>query len=172
MNIRTELQQDYELVLQLNYEAFGNRDDEAELVNRIRRSDRFVPELSIVAEQNGEIVGHLLLSKADVVNENTKHEVIVLAPIAVSPRLQKQGIGRLLIEEGMKRCQVLQVPLVLLIGHPSYYPKFGFRPARPFGLELKQFPASDDVFMVLELRDGALNDIQGELVYPAVFFGG
>ncbi|GFN33516.1 GNAT family N-acetyltransferase [Paenibacillus xylaniclasticus] len=171
MIIRTETEQDYELVYQLNVEAFGNRNDEAELVNRIRQSDRFVPGLSIIAEQDGGIVGYLLLSKADVVDGDTRHDVIVLAPIAVSPHLQKQGIGRALMEEGIKRCKALHIPLVLLIGHPWYYPKFGFRPARPYGLELKQFPVSDDVFMVLELRDGALRDIQGELVYPGAFFG-
>ncbi|WP_328276957.1 N-acetyltransferase [Paenibacillus chibensis] len=95
--------------------------------------------------------------------------MIALAPLAVSPEHQKQGIGKRLMQEGLKRCQNLGYSLVLLIGHPEYYPKFGFKPARPLGLELKQFAVPDDVFMVCELQEGALVRIQGELIYPEVF---
>lgn len=169
LNIRTEQPEDTEKVAELLYHAFGDREDESLLVSNIRVSAGFIPELSLVAELNGEIIGHILLSKAEVVNEGGRDEVIALAPLAVSPEHQKQGVGKLLMQEGLKRCQNLGYPLVLLIGHPEYYPKFGFKPARPFGLELKQFAVPDDVFMVCELQEGALGRIQGELVYPEVF---
>ncbi|MCJ8010861.1 N-acetyltransferase [Paenibacillus sp. KQZ6P-2] len=169
MNIRTETAADYEQVAKVLFHAFGDREDESELVKKIRKSATFVPELSLVAERDHEILGHILLSKAEVVDEGSSHEVIALAPLAVSPDHQKQGIGRRLIQEGLERCQKLGLDLVLLIGHPEYYPKFGFKPARPYGLELKQFDVPDDVFMVCELQDGALNRIKGELRYPRVF---
>lgn len=170
-HIRTENEADYEQVYQVNYTAFGNREYEAELVERIRDTPYFVPQLSLVAELEGEIVGHILLSLAKVVDGEVRHEVIALAPIAVKPAYQKQGIGKQLIQEGLKRCEELGYSIVLLIGHPTYYPKFGFKPARQYGLELKQFEVSDDVFMVYELRENELQRIQGELKYPAAFFG-
>lgn len=170
IKIRTETVSDHSSVFKLNYEAFGNREDESKLIERIRLSTQFIPELSIVAEEDNEIVGHLLLSKAEVINGDNSHEVIVLAPIAVKPSLQKTGIGDQLIQEGLKRCKDLGYGIVLLIGHPTYYPKFGFKPARNFGLELKQFKVSDEVFMVCELIAGELDRIKGELIYPKSFF--
>ena len=80
------------------------------------------------------------------------------------------GIGSMLINEGLKRVKELDYGLVLLIGHPSYYPKFGFKPARQFGLELRQFDVPDEVFMVCELKAGELDHVQGELQYPPAFF--
>ncbi len=168
--IRTETEDDYDQVREVNFQAFGNREDEASLVGRIRKSKFFVPQLSIVAELEKEIVGHLLMSKAEVRNEEKKQTVIVLAPIAVKPDHQKQGIGKHLIAEGLRRCNELGYDIVMLIGHPTYYPKFGFKPARAFGLELKQFDVPDEVFMVCELKQNALSDIEGELKYPRAFF--
>lgn len=170
MIIRTEEFKDYNEVYRLNFEAFNSREDESKLIERIRSSKFFVPELSIVAEVEEEIVGHILLSKAEIVDKDVKHEVIVLAPIAVKPSLQKRGIGGELIREGLARCRKLGYSLVLLIGHPEYYPKFGFKPARKHGIELRQFEVSDNVFMVYELIEGSLKTINGELMYPKAFF--
>jgi putative acetyltransferase len=170
MIIRTETIHDYDEVFKLNYLAFGNRDDESKLVERIRSSEQFIPELSIVAEINDEIAGHILLSEAMVRDLENESIVIVLAPIAVKPAFQKQGIGSQLIAEGIRRCKALGYGIILLIGHPSYYPKLGFQPARSYGLELKQFEVSDDVFMVYELEEGKLQEIRGELQYPSAFF--
>lgn len=168
--VRTETPADYAQVREANVHAFGGRDDEANLVLRIRMSDGFIPYLSLVAETDGRIVGHLLLSKAAVVNEEDSNEVIVLAPIAVLPEYQRQGIGSQLITEGLLRCKELGFGLVMLIGHPTYYPKFGFKPARPIGLELKQFEVPDDVFMVYEVLENTRRRIEGELQYPKAFF--
>ncbi|RUS46930.1 GNAT family N-acetyltransferase [Cohnella sp. AR92] len=170
MIIRTENEREYQEVYDLNYQAFGNREDESKLVERIRTSEGFVPELSLVAEMDDRIVGHLLLSEATVEDQEESHTVIVLAPIAVKPDMQARGIGSSLIQEGIKRCKDLGYELVLLIGHPSYYPRLGFQPARPFGLELLQFEVSDDIFMVYEVKEGALLKMKGELKYPEAFF--
>lgn len=170
MMIRTEQAQDYKGVYQLQYEAFGNRNDEASIVERIRISTSFVPELSLVAEQKGEIVGHIILSKATIVNELTEQEALVLGPIAVQPALQKQGIGGMLIREAVKRCVDLRYGLILLIGHPEYYPKFGFKQARRYGLDLKQYNVPDEVFMVYESISGTLEKTEGELRYPELWF--
>jgi len=169
MLIRTETKNDYKYVFNLNYDAFDNRDDEAKLVERIRFSDGFIPKLSLVAVEKGEIVGHILLSKARIIQETVEKEVIVLAPVAVKPGLQRKGIGSKLIAEGLKRVKGLGYGLVFLIGHPSYYPKFGFVPARNHGFELTQFKVPDDVFMVCELKEGELASASGELNYPPAF---
>ncbi|UQZ32620.1 GNAT family N-acetyltransferase [Paenibacillus sp. PK3_47] len=169
MIIRTETAGDYRGVFELNYRAFGNREDESRLIERIRDSEEFIPELSIVAEDNGAIVGHVLLSKAKVVSELTENDVLVLAPLAVHPDAQGRGTGGLLIEEAKRRSSGLGYSVILLIGHPGYYPKFGFKPARQYGLELLQFPVPDDVFQVCELEEGGLDGIKGELRYPGAF---
>ncbi|SDW54264.1 GNAT family N-acetyltransferase [Paenibacillus sp. CF384] len=169
--IRTETTADHEVVRQVNVEAFDKREYEAKLVEGIRQSDSFIDSLSLVAESAQGIIGHALFSKASIVVGDTNHEVIVLAPIAVLPAFQKQGVGKKLIEEGLTRSRQLGFPGVLLIGHPEYYPRFGFRPASTFGLVLKQIEVPDDVFMAVELTDGALHALQGgELRYPAAFF--
>ncbi|HBS43331.1 MAG TPA: GNAT family N-acetyltransferase, partial [Paenibacillus sp.] len=100
MIMRTETNKDFEEVYKLNYLAFGNREDESKLIERIRLSEEFILELSIVAEMENEIVGHILLSKATVEDQDKQYTVIVLAPIAVRPNYQKQGVGSRLIEEG------------------------------------------------------------------------
>jgi predicted N-acetyltransferase YhbS len=169
LQVRTETPDDYAQVYRLNYDAFGQRDDESQLVERIRNSNGFIPELSIVAEYEGEIVGHVLLSQAYIVHEKGEYPVIALAPIAVHPSMQKQGVGKALIEEGLKRCKELHFGLVFLIGHPSYYPQFGFEPARALGFELKQFQVPDEVFMVRMLVDDLADVPRGELQYPAIF---
>lgn len=171
MIIRTETPGDYEQVYRLHYMAFGNRVDESELVERIRQSEAFVPDLSIVAELQESIIGHVLVSRAVVVEGSEQYPVLVVAPVAVHPDHQKRGVGKRLLAEALQRCKAQGEVLVLLIGHPSYYPKFGFVPARPYGLELKQFQVSDEVFMVWEATEGSLGRVKGELRYPAAFFG-
>lgn len=174
VTIRTEVPDDYSQVFELNYRAFGNRDLESRLVEKIRKSPAFIPELSIVAERDGKIVGHLLLSKARLIQGDREQDVIVLAPLAVLPEYQRQGIGSRLMNEGLKRVGDLGYGFVFLIGHPSYYPKFGFKPARACGFELTQFSVSDEVFMVYERNEERIEEklsgFRGELRYPDAFF--
>ena len=168
--IRKETLEDRAQIREVHIHAFGNRMDEAELVDRIRESSGFIPELSLVAENEIGIVGHLLISKAEVVSKAGRHPVIVVAPLAVSPAYQKQGIGSQLMLQGLEISRALGYTLVFLIGHPHYYPKFGFKPARSFGYDLKQFNVPDEVFMVCELQEGAASLMDGELKYPPTVF--
>ncbi|WP_163103018.1 GNAT family N-acetyltransferase [Peribacillus alkalitolerans] len=171
MNIRTETPNDYKEVFHLNYLAFENREDESKLIERIRESEDFIPELTLVAEDHGEIVGHIMFSNAKIINGHEETEVIALGPVAVSPDCQKKGIGGLLIKEGLRRSKEMGFRLVFLIGHPTYYPRFGFKPAGHFGFQLKQFQVPEDVFMVYELLDGELERVSGELRYSNTFLG-
>ncbi|GAB6930052.1 N-acetyltransferase [Paenibacillus sp. JCM 10914] len=168
MNIRTETNQDMERVQHLLLQAFPGQ-AEARLVEELRKDPQFVPELSIVAEENGIIKGHILLSQGQLLDGHQTHAVAALAPLAVLPKYQRQGIGGLLVEEGKRRCASLGYPLVFLFGHPTYYPRFGFEQARRYGLDIKQFTVSDEVFMVAELKSGALEKLQGEFRYPPAF---
>lgn len=170
MLIRSERPQDYQTIADLHFLAFDRREDEAQLVANVRASDGYIADLSMVAEETGQIRGHVLFSKAVIKKDGKEIDVIVLAPIGVHPDHQKTGIGGLLIEEGLYRVREKGYGLVLLIGHPDYYPKFGFEPARPYGLELTQFNVPDEVFMVCEVQSGSLNQIKGELIYPPAFF--
>jgi putative acetyltransferase len=169
MIIRTETVSDFEEVYELNKLVFG-RDDESKLIERIRLSKQFIPELSIVIEEQNGIIGHVLLSKAEVVENDVSYEVIVLAPIAINPKHQRKGLGSKLIQEAFSKCKELGYGLIFLIGHPTYYPRFGFKPARKYHFELKQFIVRDEVFMVCELFEGELNKVKGELIYPESFF--
>ncbi|WP_054958565.1 GNAT family N-acetyltransferase [Paenibacillus dakarensis] len=166
--IRTERTQDYPQVEHLLRKAF-NGDEEVRIVERIRALNHFEPELSIAAEENGVITGHIMFSYAEVIDGQRSCQAAGLAPLAVLPSYQRQGIGGELVREGLARCRKLGIPLVFLIGHPSYYSKFGFVPAGQHGFSLKQFTVPDDVFMVYEIEPSALNRIQGEFRYSEAF---
>lgn len=166
--IRAEHSADTAAIFQLHYEAFGNQEYEAKLTSLITQSEQFIAELSLVAVQDQSILGHALFSKASVVNNGVEFPVIALAPIAVKPAYQKQGIGGLLIQKGLEIARSQKFSHVFLIGHPSYYPRFGFQPARSLGFELKQFDVPDEVFMVNILNQD--HPLQGELRYPSSFF--
>lgn len=175
--IRTEKKEDIDAVRQIHLAAFGGREDESRLADRIRESAGFVPELSLVAETSGRIEGHMLISIAELVDGQDVEDTLVLAPIGVLPEAQGRGIGSELIREGIRRAGQLGYKLIFLIGHPSYYPRFGFKPAVDSGLVLMQFDVPDDVFMVLELTEGELvrlaatrKEKYGELKYPQTFF--
>src|SRR3989344_4803395 len=124
--VRTETSNDYQAVFGLNAKAFG-QENESRLVDALRKGDAFVPELSLVAEMNGKIVGHILFTKIKI--GNSKHESLALAPMAVAPDAQRQGVGSALMEAGLKKVAELGFDSVVVLGHEWYYPKFGFKPA-------------------------------------------
>jgi putative acetyltransferase len=143
--------------------AFG-RVREARIVDAIRASDRFVPELSLVAEADGQVIGHVMLSYVDLGSTR----VLELGPMSVHPRNQRNGVGGRLIREALRRADERGEPLVLVLGHPSYYPRFGFRPASEFGIEAPDPSLPDEVFMALPLKafDPGL---RGRVVLPPAF---
>jgi putative acetyltransferase len=163
VEIRPERKKDLKAIAAITRAAFG-RDLEARMIDEIRSSEGFVPELSLVAEAEGEIVGHVILSYVDLAG----HPVLMLGPIAVVPRLQRQKIGSLLVHESVRRAELRGEPLVLLLGHPEYYPRFGFRQARELGIEPPEDDIPDEAWMVLPLAayDPAL---KGRVVWPPAF---
>ncbi|HEY9699557.1 MAG TPA: N-acetyltransferase [Trichocoleus sp.] len=146
--------------------AFG-RSNEADLIDRIRISANFVPELSIVAKYQ-EVVGHILFSKITI--ETVTHPVsaLALAPLAVTPLQQKQGIGSQLIQVGLAQCHALGQAIVIVLGHPHYYKRFGFEPASRYGIQAP-FEVPDEAFMVKALSPDALSQVEGTVNYPAYF---
>lgn len=136
---------------------------EAGIVDAVRETDAFVPELSLAAEDGGRVVGHVLVSYFEV----ESRPVLQLGPIAVVPERQGEGIGSALMRAAIQKADELLEPLILLEGNPAYYGRFGFRPASRLGL-LPPRPLADDVFMAITLHayDPA---IRGRVVYPPAF---
>ncbi|MBD2495978.1 GNAT family N-acetyltransferase [Nostoc sp. FACHB-280] len=167
VNIRCETLADYSAIAEVNNLAFGQA-NEANLIDKIRRSDRYIPELSLVAEIDNLIVGHILFSYIDLVNTETL-QVIGLAPLAVHPQFQKQGIGSALAEVGLKIANDKGEVLVIVLGHPHFYNRFGFQPSVIYQIE-SPFPVPDDVFMVKPLQNYQPK-YTGKVVYPPTFDG-
>jgi putative acetyltransferase len=149
--------------------AFGQT-SEAELIEVIRHSPNFIPELSIVALENGDVLGHILFSAIAIQTEQEAIPALALAPLAVTPMRQQQGIGSQLVDMGLSKCRELGHSIVVIVGNPLYYERFGFQKASQFGLH-SSLPFPDEIFMVLELKPGVLSNIRGSVQYPAYFEG-
>lgn len=147
--------------------AFG-RTSEATLVEAIRNSPNFIPELSIIAVEDGTVLGHILLSPIVIKTSQQLIPALALAPLAVIPTRQREGIGNQLVQMGLSKCRELGHSLVVVLGHPFYYQRFGFQAASQFGIQAP-FPVPDEAFMVLELKPGALIDVSGIVLYPDYF---
>lgn len=169
--LRTEKPDDYKEIYRLHEAAFGG-DEESRLVDRLRKSEGFVPELSVVAEGDAGITGHILFTEISIqpdAEDASSQLSLSLAPMAVLPAFQKQGIGKALVREGLRRAKELKYASVIVLGHPDYYPAFGFVKASEFGL-WSVFEAPDEAFMALELKEAALSKFGGEVVYSPEFF--
>ena len=152
LTIRSETPEDVDSIRYVNEQAFGQK-EEAELVEKLR--NRAALTLSLVAVQKNEVVGHIAFSPVVIDSGSSSFEAIALAPMAVLPAYQRQGIGGQLVRAGLEECRNLGHEIVVLVGHPTYYPRFGFVPAKPKGISC-EFEAPEEAFMVLELREGAL----------------
>lgn len=167
-NIRPEIPFDYPAITEVNDLAFG-QPAEGKLVENLRKNPKFVPELSLVAEADGKIVGHILLFPIIIRSATGEEkETISLAPVAVRPDFQKKGIGEELIKEGLKSSRQFGYDSVIVLGHPEYYPKFGFKKAGSWGIK-DPFGAPAEAFMALELKEGALKGAGGVVEYPEEF---
>jgi putative acetyltransferase len=167
-HIRSEKIDDYKDIREVNKLAF-NREDEAKLVEAIRESEYFIPELSLVAvTDENEIIGHILFSGIILETAKGNLPTLGLAPMAVKPQYQRQGIGSRLVTEGLKVCKDLGYKHVFVLGHPHFYPRFGFVPAKSYGIE-SPFPVPDEVFMAIELEPKSLDGLNGKIKYPKAF---
>lgn len=165
MEIRAEKNEDLASIRQVNIAAFG-RDNEANLVDKLRN----VPStFSFVAVTDSKIVGHIFFSPVTLEPKPTRDMLILgLAPLAVLPEYQRQGIGSLLIQSSLQQCQQIGCSAVVVLGHPEYYPRFGFVIASKKGLKC-EYSVPDEAFMVLELKNEALRDYRGVVKYRSEF---
>lgn len=172
ISIREENQTDYNAVFQLITKAFENLplSDHREqfLVQRLRKSTAFIPELSMVAEIKNKIVGHILLTKLKVKNGQDEFDSLALAPVSVLPEYQGKGIGGMLIQQAHKKAKELGYQSIILLGHEKYYPKFGYMQADNFGIEMP-FDVPKENCMAIELIENGLEGISGTVEYPKEF---
>lgn len=167
MEIRQEREADYPAVYQVVKEAFAGAEHtdghEQDLVAKLRQSPAFIPELSLVAVAAGQIVGHILFSRAFV----GEQEVLALAPLAVLPEFQGRGIGLVLIAEGHRRAAALGYKYAVVLGHPGYYPQAGYKPASRLGISAP-LPVAEECFMAICLN-GEAGRLNGCIRYDRAF---
>jgi putative acetyltransferase len=164
MIIRDERQGDEERIRSVNLAAFDTS-IEADLVDALRR--QATPLVSLVAEDDANVIGHILFSPVTLASDPGLI-LMGLAPMAVVPSRQRQGVGSTLVREGVERCRQLNVAAVVVLGHSGYYPRFGFIPAVRLSLR-SEYDVPDEAFMVHELQDGALRGLSGTIRYHPVF---
>ena len=155
---------DHSGIREVNLKAFSS-DVEATLVEKLRNSMNFI---SMVAVVDDKVVGHILFSPLTIENDKESFPALILAPIAVLPEYQNQGIGSKLVEKGIIECRNQGHSIIILVGHPEYYPRFGFKPAEQNGIQ-HPFEVPKDVFMVYELIPDALHRVNGVLKYSMAF---
>ena len=163
IRVRPESQLDIDAIRAVVGQAFGG-DDEARLVDALR--DGGYARVSLVAECDGEVVGHILFTDLPIVTEGGVVDALALAPLAVLPPYQRRGIGSTLVRAGLEACRGIGPAIVVVLGHPEYYPRFGFSARLA---ERLSAPFSGEAFMALELVDGALDGVRGKVRYPAPF---
>lgn len=170
--LRQEKEKDYPEVFKVVEQAFKNAEysdhQEHFLVERLRKSCAFIPELSIVAEIDNKIVGHILFTKILVKNNSEIFESLALAPVSVIPEYQGKGIGGQLIHYGHQVAKKLGHSSVILIGHENYYPKFGYQKTSTFGIAFP-FDIPEANGMAIELVNNGLKNIKGIVHYPKEF---
>lgn len=168
LKIRQESKGDLKEIYNLNSLAFG-QENEAKLVDFLRDSDAFVPELSLVATIDNNIVGYILFAKIKIIDDrHNKFDSLALAPMAVRPGFQKKGIGGQLIKTGLDKARQMNFKSVIVLGHEHYYPKFGFVPADKWKIKAP-FDVPANVFMGIELVADGLKNVSGTVRYPKEF---
>ncbi len=166
--IRPGRPDDYATIEEVNRLAFG-QENEARLVAAIRQAQGFDEALSLVAIRADKLVGHILFSPIHIESDQGRIPALALAPMAVLPKFQRQGIGSDLVREGLEACRRSEHAIVVVVGHPGFYPRFGFYPATSHGIRAP-FDVPDEAFMILCLEQpGILEDISGVVRYPSAF---
>jgi putative acetyltransferase len=165
MQIREAVETDLNDVLSIERLAFGY-EKEAELVRELLHDPSAKPLLSLLALKKGRAVGHILFTSAHLSDSKDAASIVILAPLAIVPDSQKQGIGGKLIEHGLALLSKSGVDLVFVLGHPEYYPRYGFTPAGQIGFEAA-YPIPDEhagAWMVQALRSGVMGTVSGKVI--------
>ena len=167
ITVRYEAPEDLPAIREVNQAAF-ERVEEADLVDRLRAVGAHV--ISLVAVVEGRIVGHILFSPVTIEGDGPSVAALGLAPVAVLPEFQRKGVGSTLVWKGLEECLVRGYPVVVVMGHPGYYPRFGFVPSRDFNLR-SDYDVPPEVFMVKELKKGVLKGVSGTVKYHPALAG-
>jgi len=168
IKIRNEQKNDYNQIRKINDLAFG-QENEGKMIESLRKTSDYNASLSLVAEIKEKIVGHILFYPVKIKNEKEEYTVLSLAPIAVHPEYQSKGIGSKLVKTGLQIAKENNFDIVIVVGHPKYYPRFGFKPAGNWGIK-HPFDVPNDVFLALELKDNALKNCRGKVEYPKEYY--
>ena len=173
ISIQKTTEKDFFQTEDLTREAFWNIHipgcDEHLVLNNLRKSKSYIDELDLVAILENEIIGHIISTKAKVVDsQNDEHEVLCVGPLSVLPQFQKKGIGSILLNESIKVAQNLNFSGIILFGHPDYYHRFGFKNAQEYGITTKD-GQNFEPFMALELQPNGLNKVTGKFYEDEVF---
>lgn len=173
ITIRQETPKDYDSVTYIienafRFEHFSDHQEQF-LVQRLREAPDFVPELSMVAEVEGKVVGHILLSKININSEKASFGSLALAPVAVFPAYQGKGIGSKLIKAAHDKAKALGFTSIVLLGHDTYYPRFGYEPTSAYGIEFP-FDIPEKYCMVKALTEEGLKGVSGLVEYPEAFY--
>jgi putative acetyltransferase len=163
--IRGERSEDIAAIHEVHALAFG-RAAEAELVDTLRARGKAT--LSLVAVEDDRLVGHILFSPVTIEAGDRRLPALGLAPMAVLPERQKRGIGTQLVKIGLLECRNAGYDCVVVLGHPAYYPRFGFVPATRYGLT-SEYEVPDEAFMVLVWQEAVLKDRRGVARYQPEF---
>jgi len=165
IKVRKEEKKDYAKVRMINQFAFPT-DAEADLVERVRSElDSY---FSLVAEYESHVVGHILFTPVTITENKNNFKWCGLAPMAVEPSLQGRGIGSKLVERGLQIVANEGYEGVVVLGHPEYYPRFGFQPAHLWNIQTN-YDVPDEAFMVRELTNGVLESCSGLVTYNQLF---
>jgi putative acetyltransferase len=163
--IRKEQPQDLKTIREVNRRAFGQT-QEADLVDKLRQNHRDL--LSLVAVIQNEVVGHILFTPVTIESAARTVRGMGLAPMAVLPEYQRQGIGSTLVRSGIEQLKKRQCPFIIVLGHAEYYPKFHFEPASRYGIR-SEWQVPDEAFMILLLNESEMQDISGVARYLPEF---
>ena len=165
--IRPEKRSDFDRITEINDLAFGQK-NEGLLIEKLRKTKDFIPELSLIAEYKRLVIGHILFYPIHIVTDNQRFTSLALAPLSVHPAFQNRGVGSKLVVRGLASSKELGFESIIVVGHAKYYLKFGFEPASRWGIRAP-FDVHDEVFLAKELKKSALKKKSGIVAYPKEF---
>lgn len=169
ITIREEARSDHARIHAFIKKAFETaryaEGDEQDFVERQRHPETYVPELALVVEDDGVLIGYIMLTRTYVSTRDGRFPILLLAAVAVAVERRSHGIGARLINAAMLRARALQHEAIILVGDPAYYARFGFERAAAMGIRSTN-PAEDEYVQILELVTGALDDVSGTIALP------
>jgi predicted N-acetyltransferase YhbS len=171
MKIRPVKKEEYRYIEDFVFEVFGNTTFsdgviEKALVKEIREKPYYIPQLDLVVEEEGRIIGHCILSKLPISHRH-ENEILMFSPVSVIMNKQRHGVGAFMLKEGIALAIEMGFKGIIVEGHPGYYQRFGFRTSTEYGIYAseKNLPPSDENLMAMELYENGLENISGEVDY-------